>query len=136
MTPQVTHFLKTWHQAVRDRDADLLASIIAEGCELHSPVVWKPSNDKHYLIHILMGVIATVDGFAYREEWVNDNEIILEFTGTVGGKGLVGIDKITLNDAGHMARIEVLIRPLNTLIEFATRMREHALRYKPEAANG
>lgn len=136
MTPQVTHFLKTWHRAVETRDEQLLDSIIAEGCELHSPVVWKPSADKHYLLHILMGVISNIEGFAYRQEWVNGNEIILEFTGTVDGKGLVGIDKISLDDDGQMARIEVLIRPLNTLVEFAARMREHALRYKPEAANG
>ena len=38
---------------------------------------------------------------------------------------------ITLNDEGKMSEIEVLIRPLNTLIEFATRMREHALAYQP-----
>lgn len=136
MTPQVKHFLENWHQAVRERDSERLSAIIAEDCELHSPVVWKPSADKHYLLHILMGVINTVEGFSYRQEWVDGNDIILEFTGTVDGMGLVGIDKITLNDAGHMERIEVLIRPLNTLIEFATRMREHALRYKPEAANG
>jgi len=136
MTPQVKHFLAEWHGAVETRDRNRLAAIIAEGCELHSPVVWKPSSDKHYLLHILMGVIQTVEGFAYRAEWVDGNEIILEFTGTVDGMGLVGIDKISLDENGHMCRIEVLIRPLNTLIEFATRMREHALRYKPEAANG
>lgn len=136
MTPQVKHFLDSWHRAVETRDERLLASIIAEGCELHSPVVWKPSADKHYLLHILMGVITTIDGFAYRQQWVDGNEIILEFTGSVDGKGLVGIDKISLNDDGHMNRIEVLIRPMNTLMEFAARMREHALRYKPEAANG
>ncbi|MEA1942894.1 MAG: nuclear transport factor 2 family protein [Pseudomonadota bacterium] len=135
MTPQVKHFLDSWHRAVETRDEALLASIIAEGCELHSPVVWKPAADKHYLLHILMGVITTIDGFDYRRQWVDGNEILLEFTGTVDGKGLVGIDKISLNDDGHMDRIEVLIRPMNTLIEFATRMREHALRYKPEAAN-
>ena len=44
MTPQVKHFLETWHKAVETRDEGLLASIIAEGCELHSPVVWKPSD--------------------------------------------------------------------------------------------
>ena len=136
MTPQVKHFLAEWHGAVESRDRDRLDGIIAEGCELHSPVVWKPSADKHYLLHILMGVITTIEGFSYCDEWVKDNEIILEFTGTLDGKGLVGIDRITLNDDGQMIAIEVLIRPLNTLIEFATRMREHALRYQPEAANG
>ncbi|WP_300541695.1 hypothetical protein [Maricaulis sp.] len=136
MTPQVKHFLDTWHAAVRERSQAKLESIIAEGCELHSPVVWKPSADKHYLLHILMGVITNIEGFAYRQDWIDGNEIMLEFTGTVDGKDLVGIDKITLDDAGKMARIEVLIRPLNTLVEFAGKMREHALRYKPEAANG
>jgi hypothetical protein len=125
-------FLQQWHTAVLSKDAALLSSIIAEGCELHSPVVWKPTSDKAYLIHILQGVIDTIDDFAYREEWVKGNGIILEFTGTVAGKALVGIDKITLNDAGLMSRIEVLIRPMNTYIEFAQRMRDHALSFKKE----
>ncbi len=136
MTPQVKHFLAEWHGAVENRDRDRLDAIIAEGCELNSPVVWKPTQDKHYLLHILMGVIENIEGFHYRDEWVKENEIILEFAGTVDGKGLTAIDRITLNDEGKMVRIEVMMRPLNTLIEFATRMREHALRYKPEAANG
>ncbi|MBR9825394.1 MAG: nuclear transport factor 2 family protein [Alphaproteobacteria bacterium] len=136
MTPQVKHFLAEWHGAVETRDRDRLDGIIAEGCELNSPVVWKPTQDKHYLLHILMGVIENIEGFHYRDEWVKENEIILEFAGTVDGKGLTAIDRITLNDEGKMVRIEVMMRPLNTLIEFATRMREHALRYKPEAANG
>lgn len=136
MTPQVKHFLAEWHGAVENRDRDRLDAIIAEGCELNSPVVWKPTQDKHYLLHILMGVIDNIEGFHYRDEWVKENEIILEFAGTVDGKGLTAIDRITLNDEGKMVRIEVMMRPLNTLIEFATRMREHALRYKPEAANG
>jgi hypothetical protein len=135
MTPQVKHFLENWHAAVRDHDREKLASIVAEDCELHSPVIWKPSNDRHYILHILMGVIQIVEDFDYRKEWVDGNEVILEFTGSVDGMGLVGFDRITVDDDGKMARIEVLIRPLNTLIEFANRMRTHALRYKPEAAN-
>ena len=125
----VQSFLRDWHAAVDKRDAALMHSIVAEGCELHSPVVWKPTADKDYLLHILQGVINLVEGFSYRQEWVDGNEVILEFTGTVDGKGLVGIDKITLNDDGKMVRIEVLIRPLNTLLQFAERMREHALAY-------
>ena len=127
-------FLSKWHEAVDRRDASLMDSIIAEGCELNSPVVWKPTADKAYLMHILQGVIDLVDGFAYRQEWIDGNDIILEFTGTVGGKGLVGIDKITLGPDGRMVRIEVLMRPLNSLIEFAGRMRDHALAFKKETA--
>lgn len=132
MTP--SEFLEKWHVAVLQRDAALLSDIIAEGCELHSPVIWKPTTDKAYLIHILQGVINTVEGFAYREEWVKDSGIILEFTGSVAGKSLVGIDKITLDEDGRMARLEVLIRPMNTYIEFATRMREHVATFSKETA--
>ena len=132
MTP--AEFLTKWHAAVEKRDASLMDEIIADGCELHSPVVWKPTTDKAYLIHILQGVIDTIDGFAYREEWVKENGIILEFTGSVAGKGLVGIDKITLGEDGRMVRLEVLIRPMNTYIEFATPMRDHALAFKKEVA--
>ncbi len=135
MTPQMKHFLDEWHGAVKTRDRARLDAIIADGCELCSPVVWKPTQDKHYLMHILMGVVETIEGFHYRDQWIKENEIILEFAGTVDGKGLTAIDRISLNDEGKMIRIEVMMRPLNTLIEFATRMREHALRYKPEAAN-
>ena len=127
-------FLQHWHKAVLSKDAALLSAIIAEGCELHSPVVWKPTSDKAYLIHILQGVIDTIDDFAYREEWVKGNGIILEFTGNIAGKGLVGIDRITLDEDGRMSRIEVLIRPMNTYIEFAQRMREHALAFNKETA--
>ncbi|WP_270375826.1 MULTISPECIES: hypothetical protein [Marinicauda] len=126
-------FLSRWHEAVLAKDATALSAIIAEGCELRSPVVWTPTQDKDYLIHILQGVIETVDGFAYRNEVIDGQDLILEFTGTVDGKGLVGIDKITLNEQGEMVLIEVLIRPLNTLMAFAERMRAHALRYQPPA---
>ncbi|WP_421786643.1 nuclear transport factor 2 family protein [Hyphobacterium sp.] len=130
MTP--ADFLTKWHHAVANRDAALMDEIIAEGCELHSPVVWKPTTDKAYLIHILQGVIDTIDGFAYREEWVKDDGILLEFTGTVAGKGLVGFDKISLGPDGRMTRLEVLIRPMNTYLEFAQRMRDHVATFNPE----
>ena len=132
MTPQ--DFLAKWHHAVEKRDARLMDEIIAEGCVLKSPVVWKPTADKAYLIHILQGVIDTIDGFAYRHETIDGNLLYLEFTGTVDGKGLLGLDRITLNEDGRMIEIEVLIRPLNTLIEFATRMRDHAMTFVKEQA--
>lgn len=112
-------FLTAWHAAVAARDAPALSAIIADNCELHSPVVWKPKQGRDIVVHILGCVIATVDNFAYRRDWIDGDEILLEFTGDVAGKSLVGFDKITLDADGRMARIEVLIRPLNTLIEFA-----------------
>jgi len=126
-------FLTAWHAAVDARDASALSAIIADDCELHSPVVWKPKHGRDIVVHILGCVIATVDGFAYRREWIDRDEILLEFTGEVAGKSLVGFDKITLDADGRMARIEVLIRPLNTLIEFAQIMGPLVTAFETEA---
>ena len=131
MTP--AEFLKTWHEAVLARDATALSGIISDDCVLKSPVVWKPTQDKDYLIHILQGVITVVEDFDYRHETVDGHLLYLEFTGSVAGKDLIGLDRITLNEDGLMSEIEVFVRPLNTQIEFATRMREHALAYKKPA---
>ena len=68
-------FLSRWHEAVLAKDATALSAIIAEGCELRSPVVWTPTQDKDYLIHILQGVIETVDGFAYRNEVIDGQDL-------------------------------------------------------------
>jgi hypothetical protein len=46
---------------------------------------------------------------------VDGRELALEFTGEVDGMGLQGIDLVTLGDDGRIARLDVMIRPLNTL---------------------
>lgn len=132
MTP--TDFLSAWHAAVAGRDAGALTSITADDCELHSPVLWKPKQGRAIVVHILGCVIATIDGFSYRREWIDGNEILLEFTGTVNGRSLVGFDKITLDADGRMARLEVLIRPLNTLIDFAQAMGPKVTAFEEEGA--
>lgn len=120
--PNAADFLKAWHAGVAAQDPSSFSDWIAPDCELHSPVVWKPKQGREIVLHILKSVLEIVDGFGYRQEWIDGNEILLEFTGTVAGKSLVGFDKITLDGEGRMTRIEVLIRPLNTLMIFAEAM--------------
>jgi hypothetical protein len=63
------------------------------------------------------------EDFTYTKEWVDGQDIILEFTACIGDKKLKGIDRITVNEAGEIAHIEVLIRPLNGLIALAEHVR-------------
>lgn len=112
-------FLKKWHQAVHDQDLDLLASIIAENATLLSPAFWKPREGKEKVVAVLKAVTETFENLTYTKEWVSGNEIILEFTTQVDGKSLKGIDRITLNEAGALSEIEVLIRPMNGLMALA-----------------
>ncbi len=118
-------FLTAWHAAVDARDMEGIRALMAPDCVLLSPVVWSPKADQEEILFLLKSVIETVEGFHYRAELVDGPELTLEFVGTVAGKGLVGIDRITLNDSGQMVRLEVLIRPLNTLIAFAEQMGAH-----------
>ncbi len=68
---------------------------------------------------ILNAVMQGFEDFTYTKEWVDGRDIILEFETRIGDKKLKGIDRITVNDKGEMAHIEVLIRPLNGLIALA-----------------
>lgn len=130
MTSPIRRFLDTWHDAVAKRDVRLLESIIHDDCVLFSPVVWTPKTGKGFVMWILQGVIANVESFSYRSEWLDEanGAAALEFEGHIGGMGLVGVDLITLGADGRMIRLEVLIRPLNTLQIFAERMDAHVRR--------
>lgn len=70
----------------------------------------------HPLVHHLLGIIVTnVEGFTYHRGWTRGRELALEFRGRVGDHELQGIDLITLDDAGRVAHLDVLIRPMNAL---------------------
>jgi len=125
MTQATTEqFLKTWHQMVDNRDLTLLDQLIAEDTTLLSPIFHSAKPGKPLMMLVLSTVIEIFEDFHYTGEWVQGNELILEFKAHIGDKHLKGIDRITLNDAGQMTELEVLVRPLNTLIVFAEEMRK------------
>ncbi|WP_020400834.1 nuclear transport factor 2 family protein [Kordiimonas gwangyangensis] len=112
-------FLKKWHQAVQTGDMELLHSIIAEDASLLSPAFWKPRVGRDKVAMVLKAVSDTFQELTYTKEWVDGNELILEFNTRVGDKTIKGIDRITLNDNGLLTEIEVLIRPMNGLTALA-----------------
>jgi hypothetical protein len=112
-------FLKKWHRAVQSGDMALLHSIVAEDAALLSPAFWKPRVGRDKVVMVLKAVSETFEDLTYTKEWIDGNEIILEFDTRVGDKTLKGIDRITLNDDGLLTEIEVLIRPMNGLMALA-----------------
>lgn len=113
-------FLKKWHQAVQTSDMALLSSIVAEDAALLSPAFWKPRQGRDKVVMVLKAVSETFQDLTYTKEWVDGNELILEFNTRVGDKTLKGIDRITLNDEGLLCEIEVLVRPMNGLMALAS----------------
>jgi len=112
-------FLARWHAAVAAKDASAIDALLAEDPAISSPAYWTPKRDRAYVKTILTAVLFGLEDFTYTKDWVDGREIILEFTGRVGDKGLKGIDRITLDAQGRLEHIEVLIRPVSGLMALA-----------------
>lgn len=114
-----TEFLDKWHRMVEQRDLDKVDDFLTEDSELCSPAFWTPKKGKAYVGTVLRAVVSGVENFRYSGEWAGDGRLVLEFQGEVGGVALKGIDIISLDDQGRIARIEVLVRPMNGLAAIA-----------------
>lgn len=106
-------FLTEWHRIVREKDAAAIGALLADGVTLGAPPYWTKLEGATLVAHLLGLILDTIEGFTYHRQWVAGRELALEFTGAVGGKQLQGIDLITLDAAGRVANLDVLMRPHN-----------------------
>jgi hypothetical protein len=105
-------FLREWHRIVAERDLDALGGVLADDVSIGSPPYWQRIAGRD-VVHFLLGVILqSIEEFTYHREWQHGNELALEFTGRVGEVELQGIDLITLDARGAIAKLDVLMRPL------------------------
>ena len=107
--------LERWHRVVLEKDMGLLGEILDDSVEFHSPTIWKPKMGKDVTHFILSSVIEIFQDFRYHREWVEGNDMALEFSAGVLDKGIKGIDLIKWNDEGKIVHFEVMVRPLNGL---------------------
>jgi hypothetical protein len=124
MSEAAQKFLTTWFKAIEARDMDIIKPILAEDIVFYSPAFWKPKEGKEVALIILKTVESIFENFTYTKQWVDGNEIILEFSAEVAGKNVKGIDRITLNEQGEAIEFEVMVRPLNGLMLLAQNMGE------------
>lgn len=114
---------------VRERDVKALAALLASDIEVGAPPYWEPFRGAALAQQLLGLILETVEGFTYHREWQDGAELALEFRGRVGAFELQGIDRISLDAAGRIRRLDVLMRPVNSvnaLIEkIAPRMMEY-----------
>jgi hypothetical protein len=114
VTPE--DFLDEWHRIVRERDVPALGALLAPEVELGAPPYWQPMRGAPLVQHLLGLILETIEGFTYEREWRTGGELALEFRGRVGELELQGIDLISLDAAGRMRRLDVLMRPVDTVI--------------------
>jgi hypothetical protein len=101
---------------VRERDLVGLDGVLDENVSLGAPPYWDKLHGRKLIHHLLGLIVHTIDGFTYHREWCNGSELALEFTGRVDERELQGIDLISLNDSFLVQNIDVLMRPVNSVI--------------------
>lgn len=116
MSRDVSDFLTEWHRIVRERDLVGLDGVLDENVSLGAPPYWEKLRGRKLIHHLLGLIVHTIDGFTYHREWCNGSELALEFTGRVGERELQGIDLISLNDNLLVQNLDVLMRPVNSVI--------------------
>jgi hypothetical protein len=108
---------------VRAKDVSLLDPWVADGCVIASPAFWTPKGPKSYVLEILRSVTFGLEDFVYDKEWIDGQELCLEFSARLTAVRMRGIDRITVDDTGRMTKIEVFIRPGNALMALAERVK-------------
>jgi hypothetical protein len=117
----VTH---AFGRAVAAGDDEAALATLADDVEFRSPAVYKPYHGKDAVAPILHAVATVFENFRYVDEWRDGRTTILFFEANVGDRELQGIDILEDDDAGRVAKLTVMIRPLSGLQAVATTMAE------------
>lgn len=110
--------LAAWHRAVAaGSPEELLSELIAEDAVFHSPVVHTPQVGRAKVMLYLgaAGQVFADTGFTYVRELVDGPEACLEFTATIDGIEVNGIDLIRFDLEGRIVDFKVMVRPLKAI---------------------
>ena len=136
MTPDSRVFLDRWHKIVATRDLVSLPEVLATDVAIGAPPYWDKLRGRDLVAHLLGIIVNTVEDFTYHREWVMGGELALEFTGRVKGLDLQGIDLITLDAEGRVSNLDVLMRPVNAVIELREAVAPQMARYLQSLSAG
>ena len=123
MTAQV---LQRWIDFIGTHDPAALDEMLAEDAVFYSPAVFTPQQGRAKTAMYLNAAAKVFGGtdFRYVEQWQGENSAILEFTATLDGIVVDGIDMIHWNAEGKIVSLKVMIRPLKGLQAVIPRMAE------------
>ena len=109
---------------VHDGDMSELAAITHPDAVFRSPVAFSPYHSAEALILALSTASQVFQDFAYHRQFVSADglNVVLEFSATVIGKQLKGVDLIRFDDDGKIVEFEVMVRPASGLQALASEM--------------
>ena len=109
--------LEKWHDAMHQRNPDLLDDLLAEDCVFYSPIVHTPQEGRDITKMYLAAAMQVLggDNFRYVREIRDGNQAVLEFMGENEGITINGIDMFSWNDEGKIDSFKVMVRPLKAV---------------------
>ncbi|WP_204112775.1 nuclear transport factor 2 family protein [Shimia biformata] len=102
-------------EVVASGDDNKIHEILAEGVQFMPPTYWATWTGREPVAAVLGHVGQVFSDFRYRRVMGEGNDWALEFQCKVGELDAVGVDLITLDDDGLIAKFEVVMRPLKSV---------------------
>lgn len=116
MTDQTPPPVRAWHALVEHPDAGALRGLLAPGVTFRSPAVHTPQEGPERTFAYLWAALAVLGpGLTYHREWYSTDSAVLEFTTTIDGKDVHGVDIVTWDAEGLITDFTVMARPLRGL---------------------
>jgi hypothetical protein len=117
LQPKAAESLSLWHAMIRTGDLKNLLALLDPQAVFRSPMAHTPYPGAPVVSMILNTVFEVFDDFTYHRELATADglNVVLEFSATVNGKQLKGIDMIRFNEQGKIVDFEVMVRPMSGL---------------------
>ncbi|WP_319448533.1 MULTISPECIES: nuclear transport factor 2 family protein [unclassified Mycobacterium] len=123
MTPPV---IQRWIDIIDNHRPAELDGLLAEDAVFYSPAVFTPQEGKAKTAMYLSAAEKLFSGtdFQYVGQWFGERSAVLEFTATIDGIHVDGIDMITWNDDEKIVSFKVMMRPFKALQVIMPKMAE------------
>ena len=117
MSEKMDAFVEAFFHMTSTKDISGLEDWLAEEVTMHTPRFFKPITNRTHMKAALGAFVSLVEGLTYADQrhWVSGNDVVFEFRGKVGKIEMHGIDIFTLNEAGKITELSVMIRPESAL---------------------
>jgi hypothetical protein len=102
-------------EVVAKGDGDQIAPLLAENVRFLPPTYWAVWEGREAVAAVLGHVGQVFSAFRYRRVMGDGRDWALEFQCKVGELDAVGVDLITLDEAGLIGDFEVVMRPLKSV---------------------
>lgn len=116
--------LAAWHHIVERNAMEELDPLLSDKIVFRSPVAHTPYPGKAAIRLVLKTVNTVFQDFRYHRSFVSEDglSVVLEFSASVDGKALKGIDMLRLDALGRIEEFEVMVRPMSGLQALAAEM--------------